>query len=493
MKSKSTIIKPKLLKASGPKPWTPHAYQRKAVKFLLAHGAAALFLDPGLGKTSITLAAFSFLKKAKTANKMLVIAPLRVCYQVWPEEAKEWKDFNHLKVVVLHGPKKEERLQEDADVYIINPEGLEWLIFGDGKSTRSFNKKRWSKFGFDTLAIDELTKFKNSKGSRFKALKLVLDSFARRWGLTGTPVPNGLLDLFGQMYVLDGGRSLGKFVTHYRMEYFRPLDPNGWKWALQKGAEERIYERLKPLALRMAAADYLELPQRVDVRHFVELPPKVRKLYDDMEDDLMALYDKKLITAGNGGAMSTKCRQIANGALYVDDDIAAAVAGKKRSVMILHEEKLDALEQIVDELQGAPLLVGYEFNHDLAALHKRFPKTPYIGAGVKPAECKRIEDDWNAGKIPLLFGQPASMGHGLNMQKGSAAHVCWFSMFWDYELYVQFLLRILRQGNKAERVFNHHILARDTLDEVIFYDKTRKAKGEASLFEALSIMRNRRK
>lgn len=478
--------------SNGPKKWVPHAYQKKAVKFLLGNGAAALFLDPGLGKTSITLEAFRLMKKAGTASKMLVIAPLRVCHQVWPSEAAEWENFTGLKVVVLHGPKKERRLEEEADIYVINPEGLEWLIFGDGKSTRTFNKKRWQSFGFDTLAIDELTRFKNSSGSRFKALKLILDFFSRRWGLTGTPAPNGLLDLFGQCYVLDGGRSLGRFITHYRMEYFRPLDPNGWKWALQPGAAERIYERLKPLALRMAAEDYLELPERVDLKHFIELPPKVRSLYDDMEEDLLALYDKNLITAGNGGAASMKCRQICNGALYVDDDIASQVKGKKRTVLTLHEAKLEALEELVDELQGAPLLVGYEFNHDLAALLKRFPKTPYIGAGIKGAEGKKIEDRWNNGEISLLFGQPASMGHGLNMQKGNAAHVCWFSQFWDYELYDQFLKRILRQGNKAKRVFNHHLIAKDTVDEVIYYDKIRKAKGQGNLFEALSALRGRR-
>jgi SNF2 family DNA or RNA helicase len=493
MSLKSTTAKTRrFTQSNAPKKWTPHGCQKKAVKFLLEHAAAALFLDPGLGKTSITLSTFNFLRKAKVAAKVLVIAPLRVCHQVWPSEAAEWQDFAHLRVVVLHGPKKEQRLQEDADIYVINPEGLEWLIFGDGKKDRRFDKRRWAKLGFDTLVIDELTKFKNPSGSRFKALKLVLDSFARRWGLTGTPAPNGLLDLFGQCFVLDGGNALGRFITHYRLTYFRPLDPNGWKWALQPGAAERIYERLKPLALRMAAEDYLELPERVDLKHYVVLPPPAMKLYEDMEEELLALYGDNLITAGNGGAASMKCRQICNGALYVDDDIAAKFKGKKRAVLSVHDAKLDALEELVNELQGQQLLVAYEFNHDLDRLRARFPDAAYIGKGISPAEGKNIEDRWNRGEIDLLFGQPASMGHGGNFQKSHAAHICWFGQFWDYELYDQFIKRILRQGNKAKRVFNHHIIAKDTVDEVVYYDKIRKARGQGQLFEALTEIRKAR-
>lgn len=494
MKSKSTTTKVRRLPPSNvPKKWEPHNYQKKAVQWLVGHGAAALFLDPGLGKTSITLKAFSLMKKAGTARKALIIAPLRVCHQVWPSEAQEWKDFNHLKVVVLHGPNKEELLNADADIYVINPEGLEWLIFGSGKRDRRFDARRWSKFAFDTLVIDELTKFKNPSGSRFKALKLVLNFFKRRWGLTGTPAPNSLLDLFGQCFVLDGGNALGKFITHYRSKYFRPLDPNGWKWALQPEAAELIYERIKPLALRMAAEDYLELPERVDLRHFIELPPKALKLYEDMEEDLLSLYEDRLITAGNGAAASSKCRQICNGALYVDDDVASKVSGKKRTVMAVHDAKLDALEELIDELQGEQLLIAYEFNHDLDRLKERFPGLVYIGKGISPKQGKEIEDAWNKGEIRILAGQPASMGHGGNFQKSHATHICWFGMFWDYELYDQFIKRILRQGNKAKRVFNHHLIVKDCIDEVVYYDKQRKAKGQGALFDALAEVRARRR
>jgi hypothetical protein len=246
MTSKS-ITTSKRLSRQSPLKWSPLPYMRRAVKFLLEHGAAILMLDPGLRKTSITLAAFSFLKKQGVARKMLVIAPLKACYQVWPAEVAKWKDFNHLRIVVLHGPKKEQLLQQDADVYVINPEGLEWLVMGARNCSRhAFSSRRWAAFAFDTLAIDELTKFKHSRGVRFKVLKLVLGTFTRRWGLTGSPAANGLLDLFGQCYVIDMGNALGQFITHYRFKYFYNPDGQGWKWVLQSGAKERYIRSLNP-------------------------------------------------------------------------------------------------------------------------------------------------------------------------------------------------------------------------------------------------------
>lgn len=488
--SKSTTTKTRRFKPSGPPSWKPHGYQKKAVKFLLEHAAAIALLDPGLGKTSITLAAFDMLRKSKVAKRALVVAPLRVCHQVWPAEVAGWAEFQHLKVAVLHGKDKEKLLESDADIFVINPEGLEWLVTG---GTGRYDARRWRKLGIDTLVIDELTRFKKSTGKRFKLLKQIIGTFARRWGLTGTPTPNGLLDLFGQVYIIDEGRSFGRYITHYKREYFRPLDPNGWKWALQPGAEERIYERLSPLAIRMAAKDYLELPELVNLKHFIDLPPKVRKLYDTLEDDLVAKYEAGLVVAGNAAAASTKCRQICNGALYVEDDIASLVAGRKRTVMQLHEEKLDAVAELLEDLQGNPLLLAYEFNHDLEALQKRFPNLPYIGKGIGSKQAIEIERQWNAGELPLLAAHPASAGHGLNLQKFNSHHVGWFGMFWDAELYWQFIARILRQGNKSKRVFNHHFMARGTVDELIFYDKVRKEKGQEKLFQGLMDMRKRRK
>lgn len=464
---------------------------------MLEHQAAGLLLDPGLGKTSITLAAFSFLKSKKLARKALVIAPLRPCYLVWGPESQKWKDFQHLKVVVLHGKDKEAKLTEDADIYVINPEGLDWLI-GRGRGVSGFNRKWWKELGFDTLIIDELTKFKKSTGKRFKLLKLTLETFQRRWGLTGTPNPNGLLDLFGQMYVLDLGNALGRYVTHYRVMYFVNPDRQGWKWVPQHGAAERIYERLKPLCLRMEAKDYLELPELVENNVYVPLPPKVEALYEQLEDDLIAKMEKQLIVAANAAAVSTKLRQICNGALYVDDDVRAIVGGKERGVLEVHDAKLDAVEELVDELSGSPLLLAYEFNHDLDRLLTRFGKdTPYIGSGVSPKKTQQIEASWNAGEIPLLLGQPASMGHGLNFQQGNAQHIGWFAQFWDLELVEQFIKRVHRQGNKAKRCFLHRFIATrsiddPTVDQLILYAQKRKQRGVDALSEALKDLARRK-
>jgi SNF2 family DNA or RNA helicase len=458
------------------------------MNFLLANAASIALLDPGLGKTSITLAAFDVVRESEKRSLMLVIAPLRVCYQVWPTEAAQWADFQHLRVGVLHGKDKDEILEQymDYDILVINPEGLDWLI---GKHDKRLLRRI---FGGSVLTIDELTRFKNSQGKRFKLMKQVLDLFGRRWGLTGTPAPNSLLDLFGQCYIIDEGRSLGRYVTHYKRDFFRPLDPNGWKWALQPGAEQRIYERIAPLAIRMAATDHLDLPERVDLRHVIELPPKVRALYDQLEDDLFAKYENGQIVAGNAAAASTKCRQICNGALYVDDDIASLVGGKRRSVLTLHELKLDVVEELLENLQGNQLLLGYEFNHDLDALIRRFGKAgkmPYIGAGVSAKAAAEYEREWNAGNIQMLPCHPASAGHGLNLQKSHAHNVGWYGVPWNYEYYDQFIRRILRQGNNSKRVMNHHIIAKDTVDLIALYDKTRKARGQDALFDALKEMR----
>lgn len=469
-----------------------HGYQKRGVKFLLMHGAAALLLDPGMGKTAIVLKALSALKQAKTNRLTLIIAPLRVAQLVWPYEPEEWSDLAHMRIGVLHGKHRENVLAnlDDYDAVVINPEGLSWLLTGKHNGT-TVDMKRWKSFGFDTLVIDELTKFKSTKGVRFKMLKQVLRTFQRRWGLTGTPAPNGLIDLFGQMYVLDLGNALGQYITHYRMNYFINPDGQGWKWVLQTGAAERIYERIRPLAMRASAEDHLELPQIMPLKIYVELPPKARDLYDRIEDDLIAKAENKEIVAANSAAASTKCRQIANGAVYVDDDLMSKVQGKKRDVLEVHDMKLCALEELIEELNGEPVLVAYEFNHDEAALRKRFPEGRFMSDAKSAAAAKKLEDEWNAGEIPILFGHPASMGHGLNFQKGSAQHVVWFSMFWDLELYDQFIRRVRRQGNKALRVFVHHIIARETVDEDVFFAQKHKTKTQNAFLEAMQARRRK--
>lgn len=495
MTMKSMLLKPSSVD------WTPHAYQKKAVKFLIEHAASALFLDPGLGKTSITLAAIKVLKKKNLISKVLLIAPLRVCYSVWPSEIQKWSDFSGLKIEILHGPKKEQALARDADIYIINPEGLEWLlqvektktISRSGRVVASINVdlRRWKQLEFDTLVVDELSKFKNTSANRFKAIKCVLHTFQRRWGLTGSPAANGLLNLFGQCYILDEGRTLGRYITHYRMKYFIPT-ADGFGWIIRQGAQDEIYERLTPLALRMSAEDYLEMPEVIENNIYVDLPAKVMDVYKQLEEDLITKIESNIIVASNAGVASGKCRQVANGGIYLNQEVLALVKLPKsqREWVDLHDQKTDALEELVDELQGSPLLVAYDFDHDLHRLKARFPDAVFAG-DYQMKDFKVLETRWNNGDIPLMFGHPQSLGHGLNLQQ-AGNHVAWHSMTWDYELYDQFNRRVLRQGNKKKRIFIHHILAKGTVDHIMLASIKAKAKGQNALFDALKALSKRR-
>jgi hypothetical protein len=452
--------------------WIPHAYQEKASDHLVDRPVAALFLDPGLGKTSITLDAFCRLVEARMAKKMLVIAPKRVCQLVWQQEAEQWTQFKHLRFSKILGtPKqKEKALAEDADIYLINPEGIAWLA--------KQYEGRPHRFPFDTVTIDELTKFKNARSQRSKLLRPLLKKVARKWGLTGTPIPNGYMDLFGQILVLDGGRALGTYITHYRNQYFQQ-GYTGFDWILRSGAAERIEEKIKPYVLRMSADDYLDLPEMIpDVREIV-LEPKARKLYQDLKREMLVeTEDGDTITADNAGGVYSKLKQMANGAVYVGE-------GRKRKYVHLHDQKLDELADLVDELQGAQLLVGYEFKHDLERLKKRFPNAAVLGSGVSDKEANRIEREWNSGEIDLLFAHPASAGHGLNFQKSSAGHVCWFSTTIDLELYDQFLARVRRQGNKNQRVINHALVVRGTVDAMSIDTIEGKALTQERFLQAL--------
>jgi len=415
---------------------------------------------------------------------------------VWPKEIEKWTEFNDLKVVVLHGKHKEKALQEDADIYVINPEGLDWLLkvqkekTTSGKTKVALDLRRWKQLGFDTLIVDELSKFKNTNTNRFKAIKLILHTFGRRWGLTGSPASNGLLDLFGQCFVIDQGRTLGPYITHYRMKYFNPTY-DGFGWEIREGAEEEIYERLAPLALRMAADDYLEMPTLIENNIRVDLPDDIRDLYDQLEEDLIAKVGDGVIVAATAAAASIKCRQVASGGIYLDPEVEALVKvpKTKREWINLHTEKVDALADLIDELQGSPLLVAYDFAHDLDRLQEKLGKeVPYIGGGVSATRSAELEKLWNAGKLPVLLGHPQAMAHGLNLQE-MGHHVAWHSMTWDYELYDQFIRRVLRQGNKSKKVFVHHIMANDTIDDAMLGSLKAKKRGQNALFDALKRLR----
>lgn len=452
-----------LVQSSKPS-WHPHDYQKRAITLLLSQASAGLFLDPGLGKTSICLASLKILKSKNYIGKTLIIAPLRPVYKVWPDEIEKWAEFGDLTYTILHGESKRENLELDCDIYIINPEGLLWLF--DEKQKRP---------KFDALIVDESTKFKDSTTRRYRLLKPHLSSFSRRWCLTGTPSPNGLMDLFGQIYILDFGRSLGRYITHFRMNFFQRSAFNIYEWKPQADAFQRIVSMIKPLILQLSAEDYLAMPELVDRVIQVTLPSQAMKVYEEVEDEFLSEMEGGNLVAANAAVAGIKCRQIANGAVYDQD----------RKVHLIHDEKLDALEGILEELNGAPTLILYEFDHDKQRILSRLGDVPVLGAGVNAKRLDEIIDGFNAGRIKYLLGHPASMGHGLNLQ-GSCHHVIWFGITWNLEFYDQAIARVYRQGQKAEHVYVYHIVAKDTLDEKVLATLVSKDRSQQTLLKALA-------
>lgn len=447
--------------------WTPHGYQLRAIDHLCARGSAALFLDPGMGKTAVTLAAFSELKDAGIANTMLVIAPMRVCQLVWRQEARKWTQFNHFRFAMMAGKPAEERrklLRADADIWLLNPESVPWLC----------DQYFMQRLPFDTLCIDELTKFKNGRALRSKKLQPLADKCSRRWGLTGTPVPNGYMDLFGQMKIIDGGAALGRHITHFRDRFFN-LKRDGFNYDLKAGAGKLIEKAIEPYVFRADAEDYLTLPPLQTHRIELELPAVELKKYKAMKRDMIVSLEGHTITAANMAACYNKLQQFAGGAMYTSPP----------NYVTTHDLKLDALDELIEELQGQPLLVAYAYGHELQRILERHPNTPYLGGGVSGKRAEEIEREWNAGKYPVLLCHPASAGHGLNMQLGGAGHLCWFSQTWDYELYDQFIRRIHRQGNSAERIVMHKIIVMDTIDELVEDALAGKETTQDALLAAL--------
>lgn len=447
--------------------WNPHQYQQNAVKFLVENGSGQLWLDPGLGKTSITLEAIKILKAANAINKVLILAPLRPCYAVWPEEIQKWDNFNGMSISVLHGATKDKKLHDNSLIHVINFEGLQWLA--------STIKRLGIKMPYDMLVVDEISYLKNTRTQRFKALSPMLDQFKRRFGLTGSPAPNSLMDIFGPQLVIDRGATFGKYITHFRTNYFYPTGYGGYTWQIQAGAEEKIHEALANKVLRMSAQDYLDLPELIYNRVYVHLPEKAMKLYKDLEDKLLIDIENGQVTAMNAAVAVGKCQQIANGAIYLD--------GEERQTQEVHDEKLIAVADIVEELSGQPCIIGYHFKHDLERLQKLFPDAPVIGSGVSGDKMTGIINRWNMGQVPILLAHPQSAGHGLNLQ-GAGHAVIWFSNTWSLEIFEQFIRRLWRQGQRNNIVV-HQIIAKKTIDEAIVAAINSKDKTQQSLMLAI--------
>jgi SNF2 family DNA or RNA helicase len=449
---------------------------------MVARGGAGAFLDPGLGKTSISLAVIKQLRAKGLIQRTLIVAPMRVCHMVWPYEAKKWSNFKDMTCAILHGSKKAEAARQDVDFFLINPEGLAWLFSDKNKALVKAMK-------IDCLIVDESSKFKRTKTQRFKIIRKILPMFKRRYILTGSPTPNGLLDLFGQMYIVDMGEALGEYITWYRREYFYDIKMGAYsKYEIKPGSADRIEERIKNKVIRMDAKDYLELPHINYNKVTVELPGDARKAYEEMEKEMFSIFsDEKIISAVSAAAASIKCRQIANGGIYLDpefdeDSMRIVKSNEWREV---HAEKTEAVLDIVEELQGKPCLISYEFAHDKERLLKALGKnTPVLGGGASVKTSIEIEKAWNNGSIPVLLGHPQAMGHGLNLQ-GSGNTIIFHSLTWNYELYDQFIKRIARQGSKHKSIMVHHIIAEGTIDEVMLSVLYGKKQVQTDFMNAL--------
>ena len=444
--------------------FTPHPYQQKAEEFIISHKRCGLFLTMGLGKTVITLSAVNRLVQDFAVTKVLVIAPLRVAATVWAEEAAKWDHLQGLRCVKVLGTKQQrlDALDEDADIYIINRENVPWLVAHQTKL------KVWP---FDMLVIDELSSFKSPKAERFRSLRSTLPAVRRVVGLTGTPSPNGLQDLWSQLYLLDRGERLGRTVTTYRSTFFHPGKRNGqvvFNWELNEGAAEIIYKLIGDICMSMTAADYLTLPERNDITYPVGLSEGALRAYETMEKDLVLPLAGEAITAQNAAVLTGKLLQLANGAIYTENG----------TYLETHEDKLDALEDLIEAANGEPVLVYYAFKHDAARIMKRFPQARQL---LTP----RDVIDWNAGSVPLMLAHPASAGHGLNLQAGGHI-IIWFGLTWSLELYQQANARLHRQGQDRP-VTIYHVVSKGTIDEQVLKVLTGKTVKQDALIEALKV------
>lgn len=439
--------------------YNPHNYQRFAAEFILEHPVCCLMLDMGLGKTVVTLSAlWDLALDYFDIGKVLVIAPKRVATDTWPRELSKWEHLTGLtaSLVIGNREQREKALNCPAFLYVINRENVCWLV----------ENHRW---GFDTVVIDELSSFKSNRTERFKAMKKVRPLVHRVIGLTGTPAPNSLLDLWPEMYLLDMGQRLGRFITGYRERFFTPDKRNReivYSYKPREGAEDAIYSLISDICISMKAVDYLDMPERIDNRIEVEMSAKEKKIYDDFCRDMVVQIGDEELDAVNAGVLSGKLLQMANGAVYGDD----------RRVLPIHSRKLNALEDLVEAANGKPLLVAYWYKHDLARIRERFPEARCI-------DTSRDISDWNAGKVPLALIHPASAGHGLNLQEGGCT-IVWYGLTWSLELYQQLNARLWRQGQKHTVVI-HHIITKGTHDEDVMKALENKDMRQSNLIAAV--------
>lgn len=442
----------------------PHKYQKFAIDKVIETPYCGLFLDMGLGKTVITLTAINeLINNRLEIEKVLIIAPLRVAKMTWSAEIEKWRHLRHLRLSKVLGTEKQRlaALEEDADIYITNRENTVWLVEQYGRS--------WP---FDMVVIDELSSFKSNNSKRFKALRKVRPLTKRVVGLTGTPAPNSLIDLWPQLYLLDRGERLGKTITAYRETYFTPGQRNWqtgvvYNYKLRKGADEEIYSLIGDICLSMKAEDYLEVPGLIEIPVEVELSKAEYKKYSELERDaILEINDTEDIAALTAATLSNKLLQLANGAVY----------DEHRAVHEVHNKKLDALEELIEAANGKPVIVYYNYKHDLDRIKARFKE-------VRTLETEQDITDWNEGEITILALHPASAGHGLNLQEGGNT-VIWFGLNWSLELYQQANARLHRQGQTSV-VSCYLLVTKDTIDEQVLKALQAKEAGQDALLEAI--------
>lgn len=398
-------------------------------------------------------------------HRILVVAPLRVARNTWSDEIEKWDHLHHLTFAIVVGSEKErlEALKKQADITMINRENLQWLIEKSGQP-----------FEYDMVVIDELSSFKNHQAKRFKALMKVRPKVKRIVGLTGTPSSNGLMDLFAEFKILDMGMRLGRFIGQYRNTYFKPDKVNGpivYSYKPLPGAEDAIYEKISDITISMKAADHLKMPELINTKYMVHLSEKEKKKYEDMKAELVLELPEGEITAANAASLSGKLSQMANGAVYADDE----------SILPIHDRKLDALEDIIESANGKPLLIAYWFKHDLIRIEQRLAE--------KKISFQKLDSDasmkmWNKGELPVALIHPASAGHGLNLQSGGSILV-WFGITWSLELYQQTVARLYRQGQNSRTVTVIHILTQGTVDEKIMKALAEKDSTQSALIDAV--------
>lgn len=448
-----------------------HSYQNYCVSFIEEHPEALLILEMGLGKTVISLTAIEDLMyDSFEVNKTLVIAPLRVARDVWPQEKDLWSHTRHLRMSVMIGSCQERvrALKTDADVYVINRENIRWLV--------DYLERHHTPWPFDCVVVDEISSFKNYKSQRYKALRKARPFIKRIWGLTGTPASNGLLDLFGEVAIIDQGKRLGRFIGRYREAYFRPGSQNPYTGVVYNyvplpGAEDAIYKKIGDISVSMKAKDFLpDLPKCLTANHTVEMSPDEKDLYEELKKELVLTIDGKEVDAANAAVLSGRLLEMANGAVY----------NENHEVIRIHNKKLEMLGDLIEEAVGQNVLIAYWYQHDRSEIIEYLKEKGYTVRDLKSSEDVA---DWNAGKIPIALISPASAGHGLNLHHGGHILI-WFSLCWSLEMRQQTDARLNRQG-QTEVVTIHNIVTKDTIDEDVLKALEDKNSTQENLIRAV--------